>query len=263
MTSQFFIPRHDRALLRRKLGELPELCDELAESVTRQARLSTRYGKRGVRTTPLPFDADAEAVAAQLHNTLTGWVRLVCEHRGIAYATDPAEPVWFLPLAWMRDTFVGPLHPQDRRALVARERRPPTSAELARWLHRNFYSLATTPGAETALREISAAEKAAELIVCPPPGVLPPMDAARLRMARATYLGAREIAALARELGDPYRYLTQRRVHVLYEAKLIAPVPGPWLPGYPLQFLVGPVLDAHLALPIRQRHTRRDGRVSA
>jgi hypothetical protein len=89
------------------------------------------------------------------------------------------------------------------------------------------------------------------------------MDAARVREARATYLSARQIATLARDLGDEYRNLTQRRVYALAEAGLIAPVPGPWQPGYPLQYLVGPVLDAHLALPIRQRHTRRTERVSA
>lgn len=260
MTSQFFIPRHDRALLRRKLRDLPELCEDLADSVNRQARLRTRYGKGGARVEPLPFDADAEVVAAQLHNVLGGWVRLVLEHRGLTY-TD--RPVYWLSLAWMRDTFVGPLHPRDRRVPVVHPHRPPTTAALARWLSKNFYSLATTPGAETALREIAAAEKAAERIVYPPPEVLPKMDAALLQMARNMYLSAREIAVLARDLGDEYRNLTQRRVHVLHEAKLIKPVPGPWRPGYPLQFLVGPVLDAHLALPIRQRHTRRDGRVSA
>jgi hypothetical protein len=260
MTSQFFIPRHDRALLRRKLVTLPDLCEDLADSVNRQARLRTRYGKSGARVEPLPFDDDAEAVAAQLHNVLGGWVRLVLEHRGLAYA---AEPVHWLPMAWMRDTFVGPLHPQDRRVPVVQSYRPPTTAALARWLSRNFYSLATTPGSDTALREISDAERAAERIVCPPPGVLPSMDAARVREARATYLSARQIATLARDLGDEYRNLTQRRVYALAEAGLIAPVPGPWQPGYPLQYLVGPVLDAHLALPIRQRHTRRTERASA
>lgn len=260
MTSQFFIPKHDRGLLRRKLAELPELCEDLAESVTRQARLRTRYGKGGARTEPLPFDADAEAVAAQLHNVLGGWVRLVLEHRGLSYT---AEPVHWLPMAWMRDTFIGPLHPRDRRAPVVQSYRPPTTAALARWLSRNFYSLATTPGSETALREISEAQRAVERIVCPPPAVLPPMDAALVQMARSMYLSARELVVLARDLGDEYRNLTQRRVHVLHEAGLISPVPGPWRPGYPHQYLVGPVLDAHLALPIRQRHTRRDGRVSA
>lgn len=258
MTSQFFVPRHDRKLLRRQLADLPELCEDLHDTVTRQTRLRTRYGKSGPRAAPLPFDARAAEVADQLHAALMGWVRLVCEHRGLTIG-DPARPAAWLPLVWVPGTFVGPLQPG--RAPVAHS--TPTSADLARWLHRHIYSLATTPGSESALAEISTIVRAAERVVCPPPEVLPEMDAVRVRQARALTLNARGIATLARDLGEEYRHLTQRRVHVLREAGLIEPMPGPWKAGYPLLYRVGPVLDAHLALPIRRRHAGQCERVNA
>lgn len=45
--------------------------------------------------------------------------------------------------------------------------------------------------------------------------------------------------------------VTRRRVHVLKEANEVSPVPGPWRPDWPMRFLVGDVLDAHLRIPIR------------
>lgn len=219
-----FIPHHDLQLLRRHLREIPELAEDLAVTVMRQDRVD-RGGRPGRRRRPseqpLPFNVDAHDAAEHLHNVLGGWARIVCEHRA-----QPSPAV---------DTTPG----------------------LAWWLLRNLESLAMTPGSETALKEIAEAKKAAARIACPPPGIVH-IDAARIDEARRTYMSALEIATLARDLGEEYRNLTKRRVHVLHEAGLIAPVPGPWHPRWPSQWLVGPVLDAHLALPIRRRHTRRE-----
>ncbi|MBF6291819.1 hypothetical protein IU454_08070 [Nocardia farcinica] len=223
-----FIPRHDRKLLRDILAELPSLCDDLTIAVTKQARLGgRRLGKRKRVEEPLPYDPHAAEAAEALHAVLVGWVRLVCEHRAIDYAG------------------------------------PRSTAGLARWLHRHLIALAMTPGSETALSEIQEAKRAAETVVCPPPGIVPVADPVLLAQARRMHLNARGIATLARDLGEEYRHLTQRRVHVLHEAGLIAPLPGPWRPGWPQQYRVGDVLDAHLVLPIRQRHARHDERVSA
>lgn len=255
MDDQFFIPRHDRKLLRDILGTIPALVEDLAVAITRQARLGNgrRYGLRSKAAgQPLPYDADAARVADELHAALVGWVRLVCEHRGLTWE-QTLDPAAWLALTWVPGEFIGPLQ-RGRSPLP--DRITPSSAELARWLYRHMVALAMTPGSEMALREIQAAARAAERVVCPPREVLPTMDAARVRMARALQLNARGIATLARDLGEEYRHLTQRRVHVLHEAGLIEPVPGPWRTGYPQLYRVGAVLDAHLALPIRQRHTR-------
>lgn len=224
-----FIPRHDLQLLRRHLREIPQLAVDLAVAIMRQDRYERGGGsQQRPSEQPLPYNIDAADAADALHNVLGGWVRLTCEHRDRVYdATEAAN----------------------------------TTPRLAWWLLRNLEALAMTPGAETALGEIRDAVRAAERIACPPRRVTA-LNEGSLAEARRTYMSALEIAALARELGDEYRHLTRRRVHVLHEAGLIAPVPGPWHPRWPSQWLVGPVLDAHLALPIRRRHTRRE-RMSA
>lgn len=257
MSGQFFIPRHDRKVLRLVLAELPELCADLQDTLAKQARLGTRYGARSRGGSPAPIDLDAFELDNQIHNALVGWIRLVCEHRGLTIEAA-LGPVPWLPLEWVPGEFVGPVRPG--RAPLPHNRHV-TSAALAHWLYAHLVALALTPGSQDALREIQSLKRSAELLVCPPPEVLPPMDTARVRHARALNLNARGIAVLARDLGEEYRHLTQRRVHVLAEAGRIQPVPGSWRRGYPLLFCVGHVLDAHLALPIRQRHTRE--RVSA
>lgn len=222
-----FIPRHDLQLLRRILREIPDLVMDLAVAILRQDRYErgASGGQRRPSEQPLPYNPDAREAAQVLHGVLVGWVRLTCEHRDRMYDG------------------------------------PNTTPRLAWWLLRNLEALAMTPGADGALEEIAKAKKAAERIACPPPHVVE-FDEQRVTEARAMYMSALEIATLARDLGDEHRHLTRRRVHVLHEAGLITPVPGPWHPRWPTQWLVGPVLDAHLALPIRRRHTRRE-RMSA
>lgn len=217
-----YIERHDVKLLRGYLLDIPEIAEDLAVAVMRQDRYERGGGGAARRPSeqPLPFSIAAHEAAEHLHNTLGGWVRVVCEH-------------------------------QDRRYDG-----PDTTPGLARWLLRNLETLAVIPGAETALGEIKEAKEAAERIACPPPMIVH-VDEQRLAVARSQRLNAGGIAALARELGDEWRHLTKRRVHVLAEAGLIAPVPGPWHRRWPAQWIVGEVLDAHLVLPIRRRHTAR------
>lgn len=215
-----YIARHELKLLRKNLQDIPELAEDLAVAVMRQDRYERGGGRQRRRGDgqPLPFNVEAQEVADNLHNVLGGWVRVVCEDRARHYDGSDTTP------------------------------------GLARWLLRNLETLAVIPGAETARGEIKDAMNAAERIACPPPMIVR-VDEHRLAEARALRLNATGIAVLARELGDEWRHLTRRRVHVLAEAGLITPVPGPWHPRWPTQWVVGEVLDAHLKLPIRRRHT--------
>lgn len=218
-SNHMFIERHDLKLLRDLLREIPELAIQLGIAITKQARLGEVGRSRKPRRPseqPLPYHAAAAEIAAELHNALVGWVRLTCEQRAIDYGGPTGTP------------------------------------GLARWLERNIYALAMTEGAETALDELRDCVRRAEWIVCPP-SMPVAMDQDKLDRARRLRLNASGIATLARELGEEYRHLTRRRVHVLREAQLIHPVPGPWRPDW-LLFNVGDVLDAHLVLPIRERH---------
>lgn len=213
-----YIARHDIKLIREHLRDIPELAEDLAVAVMRQDRLGERGGGAHQRPSeqPLPYSIAAQEATEQLHNTLGGWVRVVCEHLNRGYGGRDTTPA------------------------------------LARWLMRHLETLAMIPGAETARGEIKDAVERAEWIACPPRRIVQ-IDEHRLYEAREMWLNTAGIAALARELGDEWRHLTKRRVHVLAEAGLIRPVPGPWHPRWPTQWVVGEVLDAHLQLPIRRR----------
>lgn len=218
-----YIPRHDVKLLRGHLLDIPDLAADLAVAVMRQDRYERGGGHQRRRGDgqPLPFNIEAQEAADHLHNVVGGWVRVVCEQREQHYDG------------------------------------PDTTPGLARWLVRHLETLAVIPGAETARGEIKAAMIAAERIACPPPMIVR-IDEYKLAEARDTRLSTTGIAVLARELGDEWRHLTRRRVHVLAEAGLVAPAPGPWHPRWPTQWIVGEVLDAHLLLPIRRRHAQRE-----
>lgn len=220
--NHLFIERHDLKVLRRLLHGIPELATELGIAVTKQARLGEVGRSRKPRRPseqPLPYNLQASEVAEELHNFLTGWARLVCEQRAIEYQGPTSTP------------------------------------GVANWLERHVYSLAMTEGAETVLPELEQILKAAEFIVCPPARPIT-VDAAKYARARKVRLNASGIAVLAQELGEEYRNLTARRVRVLRDAGLIAPIPGPWRPDWPDLYQVGDVLDAHLTLPIRERHAK-------
>lgn len=213
-----YIARHDVKLLREHLRDIPQLAEDLAIAVMRQDRYERGGGgaQRRPSEQPLPYSIAAQEAADHLHNTIGGWVRVVCEHRESRYDDHDATPA------------------------------------LARWLLRNLETLAHIEGAETARGEIKAAIKRAERIACPPRMIVH-IDEHRLAEARALRLNASGIATLARDLGDEWRHLTKRRVYKLAEVGLITPVPGPWHPKWPQPWVVGEVLDAHLQLPIRRR----------
>ncbi|MEU8895478.1 hypothetical protein [Nocardia sp. NPDC048505] len=212
-----FLDRTELRALAGLLREIPDLAEDLTISMTKQARTGVRVRTRGRSThQALPYDPAAAEAAAALHATLVSWVRLVCEQRDLEYSGST------------------------------------TTAGLARWLDRNLVALAMTDGVQAAPAGIRAVVERAQRIVCPSrePIVL---DASTLERARAHRLNASGIAALAKELGDEYRTLTVRRVQTLRDAGRIAPLPGPWAPDWPEQFVVGRVLDEHRCHPTRRR----------
>ncbi|MFD3596274.1 hypothetical protein ACFWU5_26440 [Nocardia sp. NPDC058640] len=91
-----------------------------------------------------------------------------------------------------------------------------------------------------------------DLTVCPPTETAQ-VDVELLSRARAVRLNVSGIHTLATQLGAGFSNLTPRRIRTLREAGLVAPVPGPWAMDWPELFVVGEVLDAHVALPMRQR----------
>lgn len=221
-----FLDRSQLRNLAALLREIPDLAEDLELTRTRRSRLSTRGDYRMNRRPaeqPLPFNPAAAAAADELHAVLVGWARLVCEDRGLEYAGSPS------------------------------------TAGLARWLDRNLIAFAMTEGATVALEEIRSVVQAALLIVCPPAAPIA-LDEEEVKQARAHRLNASGIVALAKELGEEYRNLTVRRIQTLRNAGKIAPIPGPWAPGWPEMFVVGEVLDQHLAHPTRGRVPANHGK---
>ncbi|GAB0103373.1 hypothetical protein JMUB6875_23460 [Nocardia sp. JMUB6875] len=202
------------------LRGIPDLAEDLEDAVAGRARLGAANTRLSSRSSdqPLPFSVGAASARDHLHAVLVSWVRLVCEQRAIEYAGDTG------------------------------------TADLARWLIANVIALAMTEGADTAPADIREAVEAVERIVCPPPSPIV-VTADALESARLARLNASGIATLAKELGEPFRTLTVRRIQTLRDAGRVQPVPGPWAADWPEQFVVGAVLDAHLAFPARRRKT--------
>ncbi|MFE3229577.1 hypothetical protein [Nocardia sp. NPDC059228] len=200
------------------LDGVPGLSEDLQDAVNGQARLGPARTRVSSRSSdqPLPFSVGAAKVRDHLHATLVAWVRLVCEQRAIEY---------------------------DGRT---------STAGLARWLRANLIALAMTEGVDAAPADIRAAVEAAERVVCPQSEQIA-VDAAALENARRARLNASGIVTLAKELGEPFRSVTVRRIQTLRDAGRVTPVPGPWASDWPEQFILGEVLDAHLAYPMRRR----------
>lgn len=244
----FFLPREHQRMLLEILRRIPDLVIELAISETKQTRLGGRLGGRqkGEYEQPFPFSQAAIDAGENLHAVLGSWVRHVCEHRGLDFRPDPHA---------VDTNFIGPLTPDQWRMTP---RYTPSTPTLAHWLDKNIISLALTPGAESSYGEIKQAVQRAVWIVCPPPEQII-IDYAKYQRARNLLLNASGIGTLAKELGEEYRNLTARRVQVLRDAKVIRPAVSlskQWRPDWPALYILGQVLDAHLAHPIRQRHTR-------
>ncbi|WP_054815419.1 hypothetical protein [Nocardia arizonensis] len=214
-----YLDRLELRALAELLREIPELVEDLTIARTKQTRAGSRGDYRLHRRPseqPLPYDPAAARAADELHACLVSWVRLVCEQRAMRYPGSP------------------------------------TTAGLARWLDRNLIALAMTEGAADAPADLRRVVRNAWQVVCPP-GTPVALDESAVAAARSQRLNASGIAALAKELGGEYRALTTRRIQTLRDAGRIRPLPGPWAPDWPEQFIVGQVLDEHLVYPTRKR----------
>lgn len=218
MTARF-LADHEIVTLSTELRRVPWLVANLHLAHTRQTRLTTTPASNGRRDTGsaslIPFDERAADAATRLHTVLTTWCRRVAEHRHTTIDT------------WTR------------------------TSDLARWLGRYRFTLAGMADAPTAYADIRAAVDHASRIVSPPPPPEPAPDPARIAQARREELNATGIETLARTLGEEYRHLTRRRVHMLAENGHVSPVRHACGGTIPV-FEVGQVLDAHLRVPIRR-----------
>lgn len=134
--------------------------------------------------------------------------------------------------------------PYDAAASNARRRLRSALAEIApkgdvvamaTWTARNLHMVSARPDAHTAYERVCAgvAEALAAISNESPQSQNEPMTPA-------------EIERQARNLGDPGRGLTRRRLHTLREAGYIAP-------HSPGRYLLTDVLKAHNALPQRRK----------
>lgn len=244
------MPRETQSILLELLKQVPALIEDLTIAITRQDRISARGPKtsRGDDTQPLPFNEHASDAAKYLHFQLATWVRFTCENRGIDY----------LPYGHTHAYgFIGPLGVGEER-----EPRPDMGNDvltLTRWLRNHIIDLAQCEGSEEAFDDILAAirngNKACNGAKDRAVADVAPHDVAR---ARYSILHAKGIEKAAKHLGwngrKEYRTLTEQRVYRLARAGVITPDRTIELDGQECAlYMLGDVLDAHLAYPSRQR----------
>ncbi|SHT85522.1 bacteriophage protein [Mycobacteroides abscessus subsp. bolletii] len=136
----FLCPRCTEQL-RENLDQLAWFVERLDETVTRQDTLT--LGSIGQSSEePMPFNLTASSLAHSARNTITTWVRTVCEHHGIEFG-----PVRVVSL-----DFIGPL-PDSRWRRLPR-RYTPTLPDMCEWLAEHVQAIALTPGAEECADEM-------------------------------------------------------------------------------------------------------------
>jgi hypothetical protein len=200
------------------LRGMRELMVDMTVTIAKLDRIGTKVRVRRVRKQSEldPMNFDAAACADELHNAVTGWVRLVCEKRK-------------LPVPAGLDV----------------------THKAAEWLDDNLMSLGMTEGAERALDDIGKAfDRCLHHVVPRPEPII--VDQAQVVRARDEELNASGIETAARELGEEYRHLTRKRVNNLHQCGHIAPARVSLTAGIPV-YRLGDVLDAHLRVPIRKR----------
>lgn len=217
MAMDFFLDRRSQAELRDKLGTVPHLVEELAITITRQARIqrrglgSPRRQKPGSR---LPFHLAASDAADELHNCLVTWTRFVCESRQIVYNG----------------------HDDD--------------LSLSRWLRRNMVPLALTEGSEEAYEDICARIDECQRQIDLPPEDQIVIDRERVAQANRQILTAGQVERIAPKLGPLGEGLNKRRVETLARSKALRECA---MDGEVKFYRLGDVLDAHHRHATRSR----------
>lgn len=154
---------------RANLQFIAENASDLETTLTRQDRVSSGTGGRGNAETPLPVNLRASEVGTRLRNTLSTWVRVLIDERGMTVeeafphtVTRPEGPVCGGNGTWC-------LHTSCRAILLAPAREA-TEAEMARFLHRHLPWAAHREWAPEAFDELSrCAVDLARAIDSPPP----------------------------------------------------------------------------------------------
>lgn len=221
----FFLDRESQKKLRDKLDQVPGLVEELAITITGQARVMRpglgrlKHQKPGSR---LPFNLKAAAAANELDCCLAGWVHFVCQHRQIKYTGH-------------------------RNAL-----------SHANWLKRMIPVLSLIDGAQDAYEDIAGRIlECQNLIDLPPDDDLPPMTPRRVANANRQIVTAGQAEKIASKLGEPGRKLTVPRIHMLNRNGHLKSVKVDKDTGTKF-YRLGDVLDAHKSCQQRNRKASGD-----
>lgn len=209
MSIDFYLDRAEQTRLTEALGTIPTLADQLAVTVTRQARIQKSNMGKPRRQKPgsrMPFHIGASEAADQLHTTLATWVRHTCEHRQIHY--------------------------RDGNDLIS----------LARWLRRNMIQLALTEGSTEAFIDIRDRIDECQRQVDLPPDDEVHIDQTRIREANRQVLTAGQVEKIAHRLGALGQGLNKRRVETLARNGRLRPCA---IDGDVRFYRLGDVLDAH------------------
>lgn len=182
MSMDFFLPKHLHEPLRQKLSGIPDLVEDLAVTITRQARVQKGGLGKPSRSKPesrLPFHIAAAEAADELQNCLATWVRAVCEERQVHY-TDHDDVI-----------------------------------TLARWLRKNVVSLALTQGSEESYADIVERIDHCRHIIDLPPDDDVVIDRARVDSANKSVVTLATIGGIASRLGDLGQGLNRERLRLL------------------------------------------------
>lgn len=122
------------------LDGMPWLLKQIEVSILRQDRLTVgEVGKSA--GTPSPLNTDAVVIADRARNTISTWVRDLCETRRIEFT---------VPMVVSRG-FIGPLKPDWRRVPDDYQ---PTAADGARWLAEHVNTIALDIDAARCFKEL-------------------------------------------------------------------------------------------------------------
>lgn len=212
----------DRAHIRLLVDRLDQIADwvhdELENAITCQVAFTDKTLARVTSDgeTPLMFNERASNAAHELLGTLRTWTNYVATEKNLPWPGDGRAP------------------------------------HYARWLSRHIYDVAGTDRAADAFTEIIDSYNHAIDTIDRPAERTRTIDGARVAEARAWELHRAGIETAAREIGGPFTGLTARRVRTLARAGRIQPIRCVVDTRAEI-FLLGEVLDAHLAHRTRRR----------
>ena len=178
----FYLDRKTQRDLRAKLDLIPSLVEDLAITITRQARVAPpglmklHAHKPGSK---LPFHIAAADAADELQTCLVTWVRFTCDNRQVHYN-----------------------HRED-------------TMSLARWLAHNIIGLALCEGSQTSYEDIAHHIDECRRHIDLPPDDEIEIDPTRVRQANRQIVTAGQVDKIAAKLGHLGTGLNKRRVETL------------------------------------------------